>query len=151
MKSLLKSGDTEKITYYTNVSRQKDIYIMAANYLQSLDWRNSPDIMKNIIAFYSKGRALDLLAEFYVACAQVYFIIKSGEKQQLFKFSQVEVDEFRDYEKALGAYVEASRCIARGMASNRASEGTSVDGQKQRGQELARRLDLIKKYVEVKR
>jgi intraflagellar transport protein 140 len=78
MKSLLKSGDTEKIIYYTNVSRQKDIYIMAANYLQSLDWRNSPDIMKNIIAFYSKGRALDLLAEFYVACAQVYFIIKSG-------------------------------------------------------------------------
>lgn len=71
MKSLLKSGDTEKIIYYTNVSRQKDIYIMAANYLQSLDWRNSPDIMKNIIAFYSKGRALDLLAEFYVACAQV--------------------------------------------------------------------------------
>lgn len=71
MKSLLKSSDTEKIVYYTNVSRQKDIYIMAANYLQSLDWRNSPDIMKNIIAFYSKGRALDLLAEFYVACAQV--------------------------------------------------------------------------------
>jgi intraflagellar transport protein 140 len=79
MKSLLKSGDTEKIIYYTNVSRHKDIYIMAANYLQSLDWRNSPDIMKNIIAFYSKGRALDLLAEFYVACAQVNFIIKSGE------------------------------------------------------------------------
>lgn len=73
MKSLLKSGDTEKIIYYTNVSRQKDIYIMAANYLQSLDWRNSPDIMKNIIAFYSKGRALDLLAEFYVACAQVIY------------------------------------------------------------------------------
>lgn len=47
--------------------------------------------------------------------------------------------------------MEASRCIARGMASNRASEGTSVEGQKQRGQELARRLDLIKKYVEVKR
>jgi hypothetical protein len=65
--------------------------------------------------------------------------------------NKVEVDEFRDYEKALGAYVEASRCIARGIASNRASEGASVDDQKQRGQELARRLDLIKKYVEIKR
>ncbi|XP_065332097.1 intraflagellar transport protein 140 homolog [Cloeon dipterum] len=133
MKSLLKSGDTEKIVYYTNVSKQREIYVMAANYLQSLDWRNSPEIMKHIIAFYSKGKALDLLAEFYVACAQV------------------EVDEFRDYEKALGAYVEASRCIARGMASNRASEGVSVDDQKRRGHELAKRLDLIKKYVEIKR
>jgi intraflagellar transport protein 140 len=71
MKSLLKSGDTDKIIFFANVSRQRDIYVMAANYLQSLDWRSSPEVMKNIIAFYSKGRALDLLAAFYVACAQV--------------------------------------------------------------------------------
>lgn len=44
---------------------------MAANYLQSLDWRKDPEIMKNIIAFYTKGRALDSLASFYDACAQV--------------------------------------------------------------------------------
>lgn len=72
MKALLKSGDTQKIVFFAGVSRQKEIFIMAANYLQSLDWRNDPDIMKNIISFYSKGRALDLLAGFYDACAQVY-------------------------------------------------------------------------------
>ena len=44
---------------------------MAANYLQSLDWRKDPEIMKNIIGFYTKGRALDSLAGFYDACAQV--------------------------------------------------------------------------------
>lgn len=44
---------------------------MAANYLQSLDWRKDPEIMKNIIAFYTKGRALESLASFYDACAQV--------------------------------------------------------------------------------
>lgn len=71
MKSLLKSGDTEKIIFFAGVSRQKEIYIMAANYLQSLDWQNQPDILRNIITFYSKGKALDLLANFYVACAQV--------------------------------------------------------------------------------
>ena len=73
MKSLLKSGDTEKIIFFAGVSRQKEIYVMAANYLQSLDWRKDPEIMKNIIAFYTKGKALDSLASFYDACAQVYW------------------------------------------------------------------------------
>ena len=69
MKALLKSGDTEKIVFFAGVSRQKEIYVMAANYLQSLDWRKDPEIMKNIIGFYTKGRALELLAGFYDACA----------------------------------------------------------------------------------
>ena len=73
MKALLKSGDTEKIIFFANVSRQRDIYVMAANYLQSLDWKNHPDILNNIVAFYSKGRAPDLLANFYVACAEVMY------------------------------------------------------------------------------
>lgn len=71
MRSLLKSGDTEKIIFFAGVSRQKELYVMAANYLQSLDWRKDPEIMKNIISFYTKGCALDLLAGFYEACAQV--------------------------------------------------------------------------------
>mgnify|MGYP001793821379 CR=1 FL=1 len=72
MKALLKSGDTEKIIFYAGVSRQKEIYVMAANYLQSLDWTKNPEIMKNIIGFYTKGRALDSLSSFYEACAQVH-------------------------------------------------------------------------------
>ena len=71
MRALLKSGDTEKIIFFAGVSRTRNIYVMAANYLQSLDWRKDPEIMKNIINFYKKGRALDLLAGFYGACAQV--------------------------------------------------------------------------------
>lgn len=71
MKALLKSGDTEKIIFFANVSRQKELFIMAANYLQSLDWRKNPEILKTIIGFYTKGRAPDLLAGFYEACAQV--------------------------------------------------------------------------------
>ncbi|KAG7265586.1 hypothetical protein CRUP_020157 [Coryphaenoides rupestris] len=93
MRALLKSGDTEKIVFFAGVSRQKEIYIMAGNYLQSLDWRKNPDIMKNIIGFYTKGRALDLLAGFYQACAQE------------------EIDDFRNYEKALGALSEAYKCL----------------------------------------
>ena len=33
MKSLLKSGDTEKIIFFANVSRQRDIYILAGKYI----------------------------------------------------------------------------------------------------------------------
>ena len=80
MKALLKSGDTERIVFFANISRQKEIYIMAANYLQSLDWRKNPDVMKNIIAFYVKGKSPELLAGFYMACAQVdKFFPSAGE------------------------------------------------------------------------
>lgn len=71
MKALLKSGDTEKIIFYANVSRQHEIYIMAANYLQTLDWQERPDFLKTIVSFYNKGKAPHLLANFYVSCAQV--------------------------------------------------------------------------------
>lgn len=75
MKALLKSGDTEKIIFFATVSRQREIYVMAANYLQSLDWQARPELLKNIITFYTKGRAPHLLANFYTACAQVRYIM----------------------------------------------------------------------------
>lgn len=71
MRALLKSGDTEKIVFFANVCRQRELFVMAANYLQSLDWRKNPEILKTIIGFYTKGRAQHLLAGFYEACAQV--------------------------------------------------------------------------------
>lgn len=95
MKSLLKSGDTDKIVFFAGMSRQKEVYIMAANYLQSLNWQSDGKILKNIIQFYSKAHAYDLLANFYANCAQV------------------EIDEFHDYEKAMKALQEASRCVAK--------------------------------------
>ena len=71
MKCLLKSGDTEKIIFFAGVSRARDIYILAANYLQNLDWHSDPEIMKNIVSFYTKAKALEQLSAFYDACAQV--------------------------------------------------------------------------------
>merc|ERR1712232_1230524 len=97
MKSLLKSGDTEKIVFFAGTARQADIYVLAGNYLQSLDWHNEPEIMKNIITFYSKAKAYDKLATFYDACAQV------------------EIDEYRDYEKAAGALQESMKHIAKAV------------------------------------
>lgn len=44
LKCLLKSGDTKSIVYYAGVSRSRDIYILAANYLQNLDWHDDPQV-----------------------------------------------------------------------------------------------------------
>mmetsp|Transcript_17764 Transcript_17764/g.41776 ORF Transcript_17764/g.41776 Transcript_17764/m.41776 type:complete len:1379 (+) Transcript_17764:96-4232(+) len=88
MKALLRSGDTEKIIFFAGVLKQPDIFVMAANYLQTLDWHNDPEIMKAIQNFYTKAKAFFSLATFFEAC------------------SQVEIDEYRDYEKALGALKE---------------------------------------------
>ncbi|XP_066140255.1 intraflagellar transport protein 140 homolog isoform X1 [Euwallacea fornicatus] len=127
MKALLKSGDTDKIIFFAGISRQKEIYTMAANYLQTLDWQNQPEILRNIITFYSKGKAQDLLANFYVACAQV------------------EIDEFQNYEKALGALSEASRCLQK-ITNPTGSQ------QIQKAMDIVQhRYSLVKKFMDIKK
>lgn len=108
MKSLLKSGDTEKICFFAGMSRQKDVYIMAANYLQSLNWQLDGKIMKNIVQFYTKSQAWDLLANFYANTARV------------------EIDDYRDYEKAMKSLQEASRCLAKLQNVQRAVDNLQV-------------------------
>ncbi|KAG8433203.1 hypothetical protein GDO86_017477 [Hymenochirus boettgeri] len=126
MRSLLKSGDTENIVFFAGVSRQKEIYIMAANYLQSLDWRKDPDIMKNIISFYTKGRALDLLAGFYDACAQV------------------EIDEYQSYEKALGALSEAYKCLSK-------AKMRSPEDQERKLSDMQSKITLVTRFIQARR
>ncbi|KAM4624504.1 intraflagellar transport protein 140 homolog [Polymixia lowei] len=126
MRALLKSGDTEKIVFFAGLSRQKEIYIMAGNYLQSLDWRKNPEVMKNIIGFYTKGRALDLLAGFYEACAQE------------------EIDDFRNYEKALGALTEAYKCLSK-------AKSRSPGEQEARMTDLQHKITLVKRFIQARR
>ncbi len=126
MKCLLKSGDTEKIVFFAGVSRQKEIYIMAANYLQSLDWRNNPEIIKNIINFYTKGRAYESLAGYYDACAQA------------------EIDEFQNYGKAVGALNEALKCLSKAKNKNPAALEAKAAFLKER-------VDLIQRFAEARR
>ncbi|XP_040829503.1 intraflagellar transport protein 140 homolog [Ochotona curzoniae] len=126
MRALLKSGDTDRIVFFAGVSRQKEIYVMAANYLQSLDWRKEPEIMKNIISFYTKGRALDLLAGFYDACAQV------------------EIDEYQNYDKAHGALTEAYKCLSKARAKSPLDQETKLA-------QLQSKLTLVKRFIQARR
>jgi len=123
MKVLLKSGDTEKIIFFAGVSRQKEIYIMAANYLQTLDWHNDAEVMKAIIQFYTKAHAMDSLSSFYEACAQI------------------EIDEYRDYEKALGALREALRYMTKARSTDKDERMASLN----------QRIDLCERFVQARK
>jgi intraflagellar transport protein 140 len=127
MKCLLKSGDTEKIIFFAGTARQADIYVLAGNYLQSLDWHNEPEIMKNIIHFYSKAKAYEKLSAFYDACAQV------------------EVDEYRDYEKAANALREALKY------SVKAAGGPPASDDDPTVQSLQKRITIVAQFADIKK
>src|SRR5690606_31175846 len=93
------------------------------NYLQTLDWHNDPDVMNNIIQFYQKGRAYESLSGFYVAC------------------SQLEINEFRDYEKALGALKEAVKHLMR----------ANIPNKEERVNALNNKIMIVNKFVNAMR
>jgi hypothetical protein len=62
----------------------------------------------------------------------------------------VEIDEFRDYEKAASALVEASRCLARSVAAHKSGD-TALEQQQHKAEKVARQLDLVKRYIELRR
>ena len=70
--------------------RKKECFILAANYLQQVDdLHEKPDIVKTVIMFYTKGRSFKQLSRFYNTVAEF------------------EMNEFRDYDKALDALQKA--------------------------------------------
>jgi len=126
MKCLLKSNDTEKITYYAQMTKQPEIYILAANYLQNLDWHNDPEVMRKIIEFYSKAKAMSQLAVFYDACAQV------------------EIDDYRDYEKALGALQDSQKFLLKGHTKD-------IPNREEKLASLDARIRLVQRFVEARK
>lgn len=122
IKCLVRSGDTKAVIQFATISRHPEIYTLAANYLQQMNWRGSMEIMKAIITFYTKAKAFLQLAGFYDSCAQV------------------EIDEYRDYEKAIGALNEALKYLLKDD-SRTAREMASF---------LEKRILLISKFVEAK-
>ena len=56
---------------FASISRDPEIYKLAANYLQQMNWRESVDILKAITTFYTKAKAFVQLAAFYDSCGQV--------------------------------------------------------------------------------
>jgi hypothetical protein len=122
IKCLVRSGDTKAVIQFATISRNSEIYTLAANYLQQMNWRESMDIMKAIIMFYTKAKAYIPLAGFYDSCAQV------------------EIDEYRDYEKAASALNEALKHLGKDTSRTAMELAKSIQ----------KRLLLIEKYIEAK-
>lgn len=88
-----------------------------------MNWRESADIMKAIISFYTKAKSFEQLAGFYDACAQV------------------EIDEYRDYDKAQAALREAINHLKK--AESRQAE--------QMTETIARRIGIIETYCNIRK
>lgn len=122
IKCLLKSGDVKAVIGFAQTARQTEVFILAGNFLQNQNWHNDPEIMKTIISFYQKAKSFESLANFYDACAQV------------------EIDEYRDYEKALGAMKEAQRQL----------EKSQADGKEMKLSQMKKRIGIIEKFVQAR-
>jgi intraflagellar transport protein 140 len=123
MQCLVKSKNTQKIVFYAKTIKKKEIWILAANYLQKLAWHSEPEVMKDIIQFYTKAKAWQQLAVFYDACAQV------------------EIDEYRDYEKALGALKESLKYIIKTK---------SMADKEEKLASLDARIRLVEQFVQAR-
>ena len=122
-KCLIKLGDVDKAIIFANNARMPEIYILTANFLQNSDWHSNPDIMRHIINFYTNAKAFDHLAGFFDACAAV------------------EVDEYRDYEKAGDALKEALKF---------AMKSTTQD-KEFKVQQFEAKILLIERFIQAKK
>lgn len=70
VKCLARAGDTHKVVKFAKTARNREVYILAANYLQTLDAYGSDTIFDLIVMFLTKANALEMLARFYDAIAR---------------------------------------------------------------------------------
>lgn len=112
LKCLIELGDPAKVIAFANTARSADTYVLAANFLQTADWHQNPDLMKNIIMFYQKAKAFENLSSFFEAC------------------SNVEIDEYRDYEKAAAALKEAIKHMSKANSPDKEYRIETLTGKK---------------------
>ncbi len=123
IKCLVRAGDTKAVMQFANISRNAEIYKLAANYLQQMNWRESVEIMKAIIMFYTKSKSFEQLAGFYDSCAQV------------------EIDDYRDYDKAIGALREGTKHLLKSDTRSAADMLARFE----------QRISIIEKFVQARR
>ncbi|RTG85623.1 intraflagellar transport protein 140 [Schistosoma bovis] len=136
IKSLIKSGDIEKIIFFTNISKQKEIYIITANYLQTINnWHKNINIIRNIIQFYIRGQAMESLITFYETCAHS------------------EIEESGNYEKALDALTEAYKVLVKLSSStiNDDNNQTNECHLKKRLTQIKKKTILCNEFIEIQK
>ncbi|GKT34452.1 hypothetical protein ADUPG1_007803, partial [Aduncisulcus paluster] len=105
VKSLILGGNVKKVLFFAKTSKNRDVLIATANFLQTLDWRKDKLLLKSITTFYKKAKAFDHLYRFFESCADQ------------------EIDEFRNYEKAADALREAKKYLQQTIDRLQISKG----------------------------
>eukprot|EP00767_Chilomastix_cuspidata_P001416 gnl/Chilomastix_cuspidata/1527.p1 GENE.gnl/Chilomastix_cuspidata/1527~~gnl/Chilomastix_cuspidata/1527.p1 ORF type:complete len:1505 (+),score=643.65 gnl/Chilomastix_cuspidata/1527:46-4515(+) len=111
--ALIRSGDTKAVIAFASVSGSSEVYIAAANYFQTLDWRSDANLLRRITQFYAKARSVEHLVRFFSTCAAQ------------------EIEEFRDYSKAQDAITEALRWSAKLRGPDAAAAAADLQTKKQ--------------------
>jgi intraflagellar transport protein 140 len=83
MKALIRSGETAKVIKFANLVKKKETYILAGNYLQTLNPRDGDSTFEPVGMLYKKAGATDKLGWFYESVARN------------------EIDEYQEYTKGL--------------------------------------------------
>ncbi|XP_063362109.1 intraflagellar transport protein 140 homolog isoform X2 [Cydia amplana] len=124
MRWLMRSGDADRIATFAAATRDRAAQLMAADYLRRhADWRARADLTRHILHFYTRAKAHGKLAAFYAECAKM------------------EVDEFGNFEKALEALKEATRCLSKTSDPETGSQIMALQEQS----------TLVKKYLDLKK
>lgn len=95
MKCLIKLNEPNSVINFASNARSSEIYVLAANFLQTCDWHQNAEIAKNILNFYSKAKSFMHLVSFYEACAMV------------------DVQNYHDYKRALSALQNAMKFVSK--------------------------------------
>ena len=71
IKVLIRAGDTSKVIKFAKIFRKREAYILAANYLQTLNTFDQPTLFDTCVDFYKKAQSPEKLAKFYESQGQL--------------------------------------------------------------------------------
>jgi intraflagellar transport protein 140 len=121
MKALIRSGETDKVLKFAHLVKKKETYILAGNYLQTLNPRDGDSTFDNVVALYKKAGANDKLGRFYEAMARV------------------EIDEYQEYAKALSLIKRGLQLVA---------DAPDIKQKDQVVAQMQKKIRLIEMYLE---
>ncbi|KRZ90233.1 Intraflagellar transport protein -like protein [Trichinella sp. T8] len=128
MKALIKSGDVEKVIFFANTARNKELYIIAGNYLQSLNWKQNGKVVGQIVQFYKKAQAHEQLISFY------------------YIWAQTEIQENGNYEKAVEILRECLEIFRQQVPNERDNEEKLISSIQSQLESIEQFLHLKKLY-----
>ncbi len=107
MKCCIKQGNKNKVIEFAHMARMPELYILAANFLENLEWTN--DIVKIIVSFFTKAKAYYNLANFYKV------------------FASIDIQEKQNYKQAEELYKEAIKVVQKVRENDEKKDNTLKD------------------------